>query len=373
MAPATLRKGRWKPGPSAVLMALLVLLAAFTAAAEPGDFPDVSPSEGIQEVHPDLRSTLATAEQDRLLRVTLFSRVQIEGHPYLVRADTLLLLSPDGYQEFLGTGRPTDLIPAPLAEIARIQQRRSGAARGGNWGLTAGGLAGGTLGVLLGLVVTGLNDSQDSDVQPVIAFGLVGGGIGAAVGGGIGAGIGALTYSWYTIHPESDSHAPEPQIEPSAPTNLDVQVGYAMGKSQGYQLSGLSLRSGLMRRIGAKATLGPAIGYHHLTGTRTFSTPDYQGSSTFGDPVVTVGLDLRIGAIGGGLRPYLDLGAGANIASDLYPGAHVGGGLLHAGAGRTAGYLGVTYHFNLHGEFDGGISDFWVIGAGLAFGSGQDR
>ncbi len=356
-----------------VLPALIFLLAAFPAVGDPGEFPEFSPSEKAEEPDPDLRAILATAEQDRLLRITLFSRVQLEGHPYLVRADTLLLFSPDGYQEFLGTGRPTGLIPAPLAEIARVQQRRSGAARGGDWGLTAGGLAGGTLGVLLGLVVTGMNDQEDSDATPVIALGLTGAGIGAAVFGGIGAGIGALTYSWYTIHPGGDSRLPQALIEPSVPTSLDLQVGYAMGESQGYQLSGLSLRSGLMRRIGARATLGPAIGYHHLTGTRTFTTPDYQGISSFGDPVVTVGLDLRIGALGGGLQPFLDLGAGANIGGDLYPGAHVGGGLLHAGTGRTAGYLGVRYHFNLHGEFDGGISDFWVIGAGLAFGSGQDR
>ncbi|MGD9546343.1 MAG: hypothetical protein AB7V45_02235 [Candidatus Krumholzibacteriia bacterium] len=363
---------RIAPFPAA-LLALVVLLAALPAAADPGDFSEFNPSEKIEDVDPDLRSILATVEQDRLLRITLMSRVRMEGYPYLVRADTLLILSPDGFQEYRRTGLPSGVLAAPVDQIARIQQRRSGAARGGQWGLTAGGLAGGTLGVMLGLVVAGINDNQDSDVNPVLGLGLVGAAMGAAVVGGIGAGIGSLTYSWYSIHPRSGPRESEPLIEPGAPTILDFQVGYAVGKSYGYSLSGLSLQGGFLRRIGGKASLGPAIGYHHLTGTRSFDTADYQGTASFGDPVVTVGLDLKIFAGTGGLHPYLDLGAGAHIASDLYPGAHVGGGLLLAGAGGTSGYLGVRYHFNLHGDFDGGISDFWVIGAGLGLGSGRDE
>lgn len=373
MAGVTLHPGIRRRPPLTVIPALIVLLAAMPAVGDPGEFSGFSPSEKVAEPDPDLRAVLATADQDRLLRITLFSRVRLEGHPYLIEADTLLLIPPADYLDFRESGRAGGFLQAPLQEIALVQQRRSGAAQGGKWGLTAGGLAGSTLGVLLGLLVSGLNDSQDSDVQPVIALGLMGGGMGAAVGGGIGAGIGALTDSWYILHPGDDSLEPEPPVEPSAPIRFDFQTGYAMGESEGIRVSGLSLRCGLPRLLGARATLGPAIGYHHLTGTRSFSTPDYQGSASIGDPVVTVGLDLRIAGLGGRVRPFLDLGAGANIASDLYPGAHVGAGLIHAGAGGAAGYLGVRYHFNLHGDFDGGISDFWVIGAGLAFGPGRDE
>lgn len=324
----------------------------------------------------DLRELLATVDAKYPLRVTLSTREIIEGHPWRVYGDTLLLVPPTEYAAGIATPDPAHLLAAPVTDIIRVQQRQSGLARGAGWGAKSGALVGGGLGVLLGVVVAAISEDGDDDIGDVgvVAMAsLMGAGTGALFGSGIGAGVGAMTHDWYTIWPLGDSQGGGHPDGTVARTRMCVEAGWSHDTDAIEDGSGPGGRLGILRRLGDRVEMGPFVEYHNIRGLVLneyqyyYPYDDYVPYPTSTSSQLSLGLDVRVNSTTVGSRPFFDSGIGWCAAGDLFLGAHVGAGLRWRGDNHNEYSLALRRYFALTGT-DGERGRFWAVSAGITFG-----
>lgn len=329
-----------------------VLLAALATVAHADEFT----ATPLAEPPHDLRQLLATIDGEHLLSIDLAAGRTVEGYPHRVVADTLLLTTEEG---------AAPLLRAPLAEIVKIRQRRSGAASGAGWGAVSGVVAGGALGALFGIVVASIDD--DDGAGPIVAFSLGGVAAGALLGSGIGAGIGAMTHGWRTVYPldESDDFASVDEGSPR--TRLCLEPGWNFGVSGVRDSAGLGARLGVLRRLGGRLEMGPFIEYHDISGVR--EVYPYYGGVYLDQTsrLLAVGIDVRANGTDTGWRPFGTGGTGWCVSNDLYLGGHLGGGIRWRGDSGHEFSLGARRYFSLTGG-QARIAQFWSVTAGIAVG-----
>ena len=151
----------------------LILLMILLAAGLPGRLhaqPD-----------PLLATALAELDPGSPLQVTTLGGDNLLGYYAGNRQGELILQEPDSR--------------IPLAEIVRLRERVNGAGTGWSTGFTTGAVVGGSVCLLWGLAISGLN-SDDDNIMGIVGFtgvGVIAGGVGF---GAIGASLGALGNVW---------------------------------------------------------------------------------------------------------------------------------------------------------------------------------
>jgi len=365
---------RTTPWPAACALLLLTVVALGSPRPAPAADDPPPPTEfttaplATEPPAPhDLRELLATVDARQPLRVSLAAGTPVEGHPWRVVADTLLLVPPQHFSADGGAPAAAHLRRVPLAEIVRVQQRHSAAAGGARWGTTSGVVVGGTLGLLFGVAIASINNDDDGPEGPIIGGALVGSVAGALFGRVIGAGIGLMTHDWYTIHPRSGERTTTPTAAEPSRTRLHLEPCFSFGRRGEIDGGGPGARIGVLRRIGSGIEMGPVIEYHLIGADVLRGTSFGTTYLTRSDPLLAVGLDLRLHGAGARLRPFGAAGVGWSISNDLFLGAHLGGGLRWRDAGGRDYSLGLRHHFELVG---GNADDarFWSLGAGISFG-----
>lgn len=355
-------------------LVVCVLGGALALSAPPAVAADAAAEFGapplVERPQPrELRELLATVDDDLPLRVRLASREVVEGHPWRVYGDTLLLVPP---AEFLRLGlapTPRVLVRAPVAEIVQVQQRRSGLQGGAGWGAKSGVIVGGGLGVLIGVAVAALAEDDDAVVGPVLALGLVGVASGAIVGSGIGAGVGALTHDWYTLWPVAADGEVAPGDADGGPrrTRVCAEAGWSSSVDADIDGRGLGARLGIMRRLGQWAEMGPCLEYHGIEGLADYES--YYGGTgqRLTERVFALGLDVRANGGALGARPFASFGLGWFLGDGLYLGVHGGGGVRWRDGGGREYSLALRRYAPLT-DTDGDEGHFWSLGAGFTFG-----
>jgi hypothetical protein len=353
-----------------LLLPLMVLALAGSARAD--DRATEFATEPLAEpvVPRDLSELLATVDAKYPLRVTLSTRETVEGHPWRVYGDTLLLVAPTEYTAGIAAPDAAHLLTAPVTDIIRVQQRRSGLASGAGWGAKSGALVGGGLGLLIGVLVATISEDDDSVAGPIVVISLAGVGTGALLGSGIGAGVGAMTHDWYTIWPlgeDPDGEHPDGAI---ARTRMCVEAGWSHDTEALVDGSGPGARLGILRRLGDRVEMGPFVEYHNIRGLILEDYDWYYGYEQYEvstSSQLSLGLDVRVNSAAVGSRPFFDSGVGWCAAGDLFLGAHLGAGLRWRNEGNTEYSLALRRYFALTGT-DGDRGRFWAVSAGITFG-----
>lgn len=381
------RHGGLRGGPlacTAPALAVLLLLGRADAAAPARaddpvghEFEGMPPStSSTPPVARNLRELLALVDGAVPLRVTLSSRDQAIGNPWRVYGDTLLLAPPAEWTAGRTPERAT-LLAAPLPDIIRVEQLRSGVRAGAGWGAKSGALVVGGLGLLVGTAVSALTDG-DSDASAILALGAIGAAAGALAGGGIGAGVGALGHDWVAIWPlEAAGEVAGAGAAAQGPAagngaRLALEGGWSFDDAAEQDGRGPGVRLGVVRRIGGRFEMGPFAEYHDLRGLYPYrgSTGYYPATDYYlaaRTRLFALGLDVRTQGRGRGPRPCGTTGLAWCLGDGLYVGAHAGAGLRwQHGNGHELTLL-VRRHFGVLGS-EPRESRFWSIAAGITFG-----
>lgn len=323
--------------PAGILLGLVFVLAAPAPAVE---------STSLTTLIPDL-------PHDRLLEVTLDDGSIHTGYLVRARIDSLVL-GPWGEEA------ETSLA---VAEIVRLREKRSNAARGAGWGAVSGTLIGGSLGILSGLYLSSINDSEESDVGPVLGGAAIGAAMGAGVFGLTGWGIGALTGSWRTLY------GPEEQDikgDDHAPTRLALDLGYGSLKRSETTFDGFTIRLGLNKPISSRIQMGPHLEYVNLGGTSVNYGNGYE-EYVSNDDSFHASFGMKANFKRTGFGPYAAAGFGWYWGNGGYLGGHLGGGLRYLNRGGTDFNLDGRYHFNVTEIDKGSDAGYWTLTAGFSF------
>ena len=355
-------------------LVVCVLGGALALSAPPAVAADAAAEFGapplVERPQPrELRELLATVDDDLPLRVRLASREVVEGHPWRVYGDTLLLVPP---AEFLRQGltpAPRALVRAPVAEIVQVQQQRSGLAGGAGWGAKSGVIVGGGLGVLIGVAVAALAENDDGAVGYVMAFTAMGMGSGALVGGGIGAGVGALAHDWYTLWPFPDDGEAAPNDGDGGPhrTRVCAEAGWSGSVDADIDGHGPGARLAVLRRLGPWAEMGPSLEFHDIRGLADYESYYGEPAQRLVERVYALGLDVRVNGSALGARPFAAVGLAWLLGDGLYLGVHGGGGIRWRDGGGREFSLALRRYAPLT-EASDDEGHFWSLGAGITFG-----
>ncbi len=311
-----------------------------------------------------------------MLRLSLLSREEFEGFPRAITGDTLWL-APHA--------EDSRRVPVVLSQVARVQQRRSGAAEGRETGGRSGFVIGALLGGLVGSALAGLGGEETSDVPVIIGCAMAGGAVTGMAGSLLGAGVGATSHAWHAVWPEDDkaragaiaaaraaaasdkSQTDKSPIEkPPVYTRVLVEFGHAAAAGDTYDTKGLELGAGLLGRPAPGVDLGPVIRFHALGGRADVPPSSGNGTYTELQSIATISLDLRWTPATAGWRPWLDGGLGVSLANDVFTSAHLGLGLrLRDSHGHDYG-LTVRRHAALVDVTDG-LDGWWTAGAVITF------
>lgn len=365
-----------------LLVAVVTLMAAMPALAQfslesPHSKPPPPPAEAIPAPLPAppvaedkpaaLRAALAGLDARYTLRITRFSREQVTGCPVRVAADTLWL---EGAQ------------PVPLADIARIEQGRSGFAEGARWAGLTGTVIGGLLGGWIGGQLSGMGEDYDDGDDEFVGI-MVGASVGMAVLGVpsalIGGGLGALADNWYTLYPPGLVTTPPPPSDgdrlaversrhrPRTRARLLLESGWSTGSADRLESAGLAFSAALLTRLSPTFEYGPAFSYHALDTVVDIPPRSTSNTMTTVPPFASMGVDFRWQSAAPGARPWLDGGLGLGLSNDMHIGTHLGCGYrLRDAHGRDYG-LFVRRQIPLVRQVDA-IGGFWTFGAGFTFG-----
>ena len=341
---------------------LPLLLAAAPASAQ------VSPDGPQGAVPPALRAALADLATEHPLRVTLYSQAPREGRPVRVAADTLWLEGAGGIA---------------LADIARVEQRRSGFAAGARWSGLMGLTIGGTLGALFGIGLAELGDEGGDHRNNKLPAGMAGAAAGMMVIGVpaalIGGGIGSLKEMWYPLYPAGLMPASWSSTEDSrlaiegarqrtrTRARLLVETGWSSGTGDGLQSSGAAYGIALLNRASPTFEYGPAFSYHALDTVVDIPPHASRNAYTSVPQVVSIGMDFRCQSAAPGARPWLDGGLGLCLASEMHLGAHLGTGYRWRDAHRRDYGLFLRRQVPF-GHQEDAVAAFWTLGAAFTFG-----
>lgn len=321
---------------------------------------------------PQLREVLAQAAARYRLRLTLLSRDIVEGHPLACRGDTLWLVPPGYYHARRGPlpDARRHLVPVFVPDIVRLQQRRPGTDRGGEIGATSGVVVGGVFGLLVGLWVSGWNGEDGNDFAAIAGCMMGGASVTAMAGSLVGSGLGATGHVWYALWP-TDELAPDRLTRqeaarlaatdaPPSLTRVLAEAGYA-ASGDPYRQSGSTLGLGLLGVPGTHLELGPVIRFQALGGVA--DVPPALGTDDFTklEPIITFGLDARLGRRERGWRPWFEGGVGLSLASELYPSAHAGLG-LRLRTERDFEIGAVARRYFMLNDVPDAVHGYWTIG-----------
>jgi hypothetical protein len=252
-------------------------------------------------------------------------------------------------------------------EVVRIRERRSNAGRGAGWGATSGALVGGGLGLLSGLYLASINDSEASDAGPVVLGVVAGAAVGAGVFGVAGLGIGAMTTSWRDVWVAPGAGAGRAAGEESVPTRLNLAAGAGTIEIRDERFSGFAWRVGLSKPITPHLEMGPHFEFVHNDGSVVRDTPGGGTEYISTDNVFHASFGTRLYVATSGFGPYAALGAGWYFGNGGYLGGHVGGGLRYLNRSGTDLSLDARWHFNITEIDRGSSAGILTVTAGIAF------
>jgi len=303
---------------------------------------------------------------DRRLEITTLIGNVVTGFRYELGTETLTLVRP-------GDTDRTALIQVPVREILLVREEVSAAGRNAIWGFTTGAVIGGAVGVLMGLVITSMNDVHSNDTWPVAGGALVGAVGGGAVLAGAGALIGSFDDLWREVYRrgvdlDPAGTYPAAVTVPERSARLGLYAGLSSLYDDTHISSGGWVKAELMKDLGGIAALGPELAYYGLGGSST--TEESDGTvryRSYGD-VLQIGLGIRWSARGSGFKPYLAAGPALYIRNDAYFGANFGGGLEWRFKQGQAIGLDLRYHISITGTNRADSADILTLGLALSAG-----
>lgn len=300
-----------------------------------------------------LAELLPTLEPRHLLRATLLTREVIEGHPRLVRGDTVWLAPPAA--DRAAPAPPP--VPVWTDLIVRLEQRRPATDLGARVGSGSGAAIGGLLGLLVGAWAASWSD-EGKDVPIIIVSTMGGAAVVGAAGGLLGAGMGAVGSVWYPVWPDREAErtlradrarARADSLAALAPppvTRILVEAGCAATGGP-WDRTGLALGTGLLGAPRPWLGLGPVMRFQALGGLTDVPPTTVTGERTRLEPIMSISLEARAARPAPGWKPWARGGLGLSLASELYPSAHVGlGARLRDARGRDIGLV-IDRHFRL--------------------------
>lgn len=226
------------------------------------------------------------------------------------------MAAPAFAQEIPGDAPAPDDAPA-LEYLREGWEQHSASLRGWQTGSQLGAVAGGTLGLLLGLAVDSIGEANLGDtVLPNIGLTVGFAAAGAVGAGGIGALVGSAGKAWY---PPGGSERARWRLEP--------HLGLAAADDLDYELyERLHLRAFVPRRFGRWFEAGPDLAWMGLG--RDMESWDGRTAST--DDTWQAGATARAWVPGGMVEPFFTFGLGWYYRSYSLLGSNYGIGLRMA-------------------------------------------
>ena len=204
------------------------------------------------------------------------------------------------------------VLEVPLAQVERLEVMQRRGATGALIGSEAGGLGlGGLAAYLYG------NRIEESSPGNDVAFGLLGGAVGAAGGALLGLVVGEMFSGWETAWARSRDRAPlslvvEPQEGPEGAQGLALDLALKLGgawrvdanRLEGHE-SGPGAQLQLLARLGPYFAVGPEAAYYAFTDLAPGTFP---GIDQRQRQLLQLGAVTRLGVQLGRLRPALLVG-----------------------------------------------------------------